>query len=211
MTTVINGFGQIDDIYDIITGTTNLDEILQHKVILDLLRYVGFKATHFTREASIRHHTDEDRHPTKETFELNSNSKIKVFDGEEENSEATCWFDEIWRLVGQPAKYIGELGQKLITLSKAIEESVQLKPIVLTKYYETLCEIYARTPEYHAHDEDELKTIIGNHDICGGYLDLKPVSSCFNAIICRNCHLRVVIPKNIKTYKELREFFKDLQ
>lgn len=210
MTTATKDFHQIDDIYDIIVGTTNLDEALQQKAILDLLHYVGFKVTHFTHEALRRHHTDEDRHPTNETFELNSNSKIKVFDGEEENSEATRWFDKIWRSVGQPAKYTGELGQKLIALSKAIEESIRLQPIVLTQYGEKLCESY-NPQENHTHDEDKLSTIIGAHSVCNGYLDIKKISSGYNAILCRNCHLRVVIPETITTYKELREFFKELQ
>ena len=211
MTTVKTGFEKTDSIYGIIVKETKLNIDQQNQVILELLRYVGFKVSHLVYEPSTIHLRDDDGSSSDEIRVLNKNSNIKVFDDEEEHQKATSWLDEIWHLVGQPAKYVLELGEKLIALSKAIEESVQLEPIVLTEYGETLRECSARLPEHHIHDKDKLKSIVGTHDICSGYLDLKPVSEHSNAIVCRSCHLRVVIPKTITTYGEIREFFKDLQ
>jgi len=48
---------------------------------------------------------------------------------------------------------------------------------------------------------------IGIHYICRGFIDLKPVSLKYNAILCRSCKLRIVIPRAIITYGDLRSYF----
>jgi len=47
---------------------------------------------------------------------------------------------------------------------------------------------------------------IGNHGICTDFIDLKSVSTTHNVILCRSCKLRIVIPKEIETYGDLRRY-----
>lgn len=79
-----------------------------------------------------------------------------------------------------------------------------MKRIVLTEFREML-EEYPNSP---ADDNTKMEACIGVHVICGGFVDLKPVSDTHSAIICRNCHLRLVIPNSIQTYGDLRWHFR---
>jgi len=80
-----------------------------------------------------------------------------------------------------------------------------LKPIVLSRYNEALIQY----PDEHD-DSKELQktgcvnTCIGVHQHCDGLVDLREVSNTHNAIVCRDCGLRVVVPKGLKTYGSLR-------
>lgn len=46
---------------------------------------------------------------------------------------------------------------------------------------------------------------IGVHRRCEGWIDLK-VGTKVNAILCLKCGLRVVVPKYLKTFADLRAF-----
>lgn len=78
-----------------------------------------------------------------------------------------------------------------------------IKPIVLTSAGETLLGY----PGSVRGDEGELDNCIGVHDVCNGFVDIKKISTTHNAIICRSCHLRVIVPASLKTYGELRAYF----
>ncbi len=91
-------------------------------------------------------------------------------------------------------------------------------PIVLDEFGATLLksqEPYVfQTRGYQGYrDDDELRLCVGVHDVCGGWVDRKPVSKTHDAIVCRSCYLRVVIPKldTIRTYGELRQYLAHLQ
>ena len=81
-----------------------------------------------------------------------------------------------------------------------------IEPIKLTEFGEML-ESY---PDSKVGDERELSTCIGVHGTCSGWVDIKQVSKTHQAILCRSCNLRVVIPKEIKTYGQLRQYLKKL-
>jgi len=79
-----------------------------------------------------------------------------------------------------------------------------MEPIVLTRFGETLLEYFLR----EASDDTEIPRdgCIGAHDICGGFFELRSVSDTHNIILCQKCNLRTPIPKEINTYRELREY-----
>jgi len=52
----------------------------------------------------------------------------------------------------------------------------------------------------------KLYSHIGYHSMCGGSLDIRPISTSHQAINCRSCNLRIVIPMSVKTPEELKEY-----
>lgn len=76
------------------------------------------------------------------------------------------------------------------------------RPIKLTKFNEVL--IYRRNSNHT--EESKLNDCIGVHVICGGDMHIHPVSLTHKVILCLDCQLRIVIPKEISTYADLREF-----
>jgi hypothetical protein len=79
-----------------------------------------------------------------------------------------------------------------------------MEKIVLTEFGECLLEY----PSTRTSDQDRLRICIGRHEGCGP-ADFKPISATHKAIHCRDCGLRVVIPKEIDTYGKLRQYLAD--
>lgn len=79
-----------------------------------------------------------------------------------------------------------------------------MEKIVLTEFGECLLEY----PSTQTSDQDRLGSCVGMHEGCNS-VDLKPVSATHNAIYCRHCGLRIVIPKEIDTYGKLRQYMAD--
>ena len=77
-----------------------------------------------------------------------------------------------------------------------------LKPITLTVYGETLRSYDGST----VGDDGELSCVIGVHDICRGFIDIRDVSKTHKVLICRSCSMRVVVPNRVKKYADLRNF-----
>jgi len=80
-----------------------------------------------------------------------------------------------------------------------------INPIVLTSFGETI----TGYPGSEETDDSKLGgccSCIGVHDVCEGFVDIKEISTTHKAIICRECHLRVVVPASIQTYGQLREY-----
>ena len=58
-------------------------------------------------------------------------------------------------------------------------------------------------------DEDrELYNL--QHDVCLGFVDQMEVSNTHNALLCRKCKMRIIIPKEINTWSNLKLYFKHL-
>ena len=85
-----------------------------------------------------------------------------------------------------------------------------MNPIVLTRHKDTLVE-YPAAFDGEVNDNSNLTSlvgsIVGQHKVCGGRLEIGSTSEIWNAIICRSCYLRVVFPKEVDTYGKLREWF----
>lgn len=75
-------------------------------------------------------------------------------------------------------------------------------PIKLTRFNEMLVDKRNSNLE----EESKLENCIGSHVICGGDIDIHQVSLTHRIIFCFSCQLRVVIPIEVKTYADLREF-----
>lgn len=88
---------------------------------------------------------------------------------------------------------------------------VALKPIVITEYGERLREYPSRIGDDHATDADVLNCCIGIHEVCSSWIDIRKVTAIHQALICRGCHLRVIIPAAVRTYGDLRKHFAKLQ
>lgn len=54
-------------------------------------------------------------------------------------------------------------------------------------------------------DNNDLGYTLGVHEGCDGWIDLKNGTE-VNALYCLKCGLRIVIPKSLKTYADLRAF-----
>jgi len=73
--------------------------------------------------------------------------------------------------------------------------------IVLTKYRESI-----RALGDNRQYVDDI--CLGQHEICNGFMDCEQVSKTHRALICRKCKLRVVIPREIKTWEQLKAYCK---
>ena len=80
-----------------------------------------------------------------------------------------------------------------------------IEPIVLTEHGETLVP-YNRQGYT---DQSKLSDCIGRHDKCKGHIEIMPVSETHKALVCSWCHLRIVVPNSVDTYKKLRQFAKE--
>lgn len=88
----------------------------------------------------------------------------------------------------------------------------KLRPIVLSEFGDTLRE-YPRQnygtccdllPYEVNPDLGELSTCVGVHDTCRGWMDIRDISSTHRRLRCRACGFTLTLPKNVKTYGDLR-------
>jgi len=86
-----------------------------------------------------------------------------------------------------------------------MEGGKAMEPIVLTRFGERLLEYSLSKTS----DNTEISSgdYIGVHHICRGFFELRSVSDTHNIILCQKCFLRIPVPKEINTYRELREYF----
>lgn len=74
--------------------------------------------------------------------------------------------------------------------------------IIISGNGEALCAY----PGQDMQKERIISSCFALHFICNGWVDLMPVAYGNNAIVCRHCGLRVVIPSSIETFGYLREY-----
>ncbi len=107
-----------------------------------------------------------------------------------------------------------ESREKLVgAIALEIERSVPLEPVQLTSEGDLLGEyppgLLGFGYEYfvnHTRDDHSLNTCVGVHLHCDSWMDRRRTTATHDAIICKVCRLRVLFPKEIKTYGELRKF-----
>lgn len=147
------------------------------------------------------HYLDQDGSRTGETYAINGFPfKVINQDGSDDYT-ATGWLDGIMGVA---------VGGKAEEVQKEIERSVPLQPIQLTAEGDMLRE-YPPRREWtylvdHARDTRELSSCVGVHDSCNFWMDRVGATKTHDALLCRGCHLRVLFPKGIKTYGDLRKF-----
>ena len=104
----------------------------------------------------------------------------------------------------------GKDREELIKFVQAeIERSIPLEPIQLTPEGDFLLEYPPNlTPGFlvdHTRDDHRLNSCVGVHKYCGSWMDRHGATATHDAISCRGCRLRVLFPKEVKTYGELRQ------
>ncbi len=77
-----------------------------------------------------------------------------------------------------------------------------IEPIILTEYGETLFDDMA---DLGRGDDAVLSGRVGVHRTCAGFIDILSVSKTHKALLCQKCGLRVVVPKEVETYGDLRK------
>lgn len=90
---------------------------------------------------------------------------------------------------------------KGLELWQSVREEAAVR---LTDYWEAVTMYPGMEPEKW--EASELSTCVGVHLYCDGFMDIKRVAESWNAICCRNCHLRAVVPLSVKTVAQLREW-----
>jgi len=140
---------------------------------------------------------------SEKTFAINGTCPYKVIrnDGED-HYRATGWLDSVLSL----ALTKGDSQERINAVQHEIERSVPLKPIQLTAEGDFLKENspYREYLADHTREDSKLERSAGDHMYCGGCMDRKRATETHDAIVCRSCHLRVLFPKEITTYGELR-------
>jgi hypothetical protein len=88
------------------------------------------------------------------------------------------------------------------------EKSAPMKPIVLTRYGETMTEPNCVMAGCHAKESDRIfvKSVVGVHKKCDSLLFLFPNSETHNVIFCQLCGLRIPLPIEVDTYGKLRQW-----
>ncbi len=162
----------------------------------------GFEVKEVVVGKLVGHHRDQDGSSTGETYPINCVCPFKVVAEEGENHfKATGWLDDmLQRVLAAPSKEGRE--QLIEQITVQIEESVPLAPIQLTLEGDLLRE-YPSTGHKHARDKDNFGS--GVHEHCNGWMDRHRATEKCDTIVCRSCHLRVYIPREVKTYGDLRE------
>lgn len=170
------------------------------RILFETVSAAGFEPKKIVLGTLVGHYRDEDG-DTGETYPINGFCPYKVVS--DNDYHATGWLDRLLQLTIRETDR-----QKLIKIiQNEIERSVPLKPIQLTPDEDMLCE-YPHSKEYltdHTRDEHKLSSCVGVHCYCRGWMDRVGATKTHDAIICRNCHLRVLFPKKITTYGQLRE------
>lgn len=51
---------------------------------------------------------------------------------------------------------------------------------------------------------------VGRHLVCGGTMRIFEVSKTHNTLVCPECFFRILLPKGVKTYRDLRAYMFEL-
>jgi len=162
----------------------------------------------------IEYYYEEDFTKTEQYYLVNSLCLFKVVDQDNNDHHfATGWLDCALKQVRQEKKD----RQKLIeTIIIEIKRSIPLTPIQLTSMGDNLCECPPRPKESeyfkyfvnHTRDNDPFGPfLVGIHQLCNGWMERIQATKTHDVILCRKCCLRIPIPKEIRTYGDLRKIF----
>ncbi|MEK9154758.1 MAG: hypothetical protein AAB596_01670 [Patescibacteria group bacterium] len=164
----------------------------------------GFEPTKVVPGKLVGHYRDQDGSSTGETYPINGYCPYKVIsrDGDD-HYRASGWLNRALYFASRET----DRQERIKAIQHEIERSVPLKPIQLTSDGDFLRE-YPPSGDYfvdHTRDDRELSSCVGIHDFCNCWIDRTRATKTHDAIVCRGCHLRVLFPKEIETYGELRQ------
>jgi hypothetical protein len=141
-------------------------------------------------------------------FLLNNYCPLKVVDDDGENDEvATSWLNHAWSYVAA-YRELSEIHELEYRMEKEIKRSVPMRPIWLSNKGDRLLECPPPGRGFfvdHTRDEKDLSEgCVGIHECCNGFVDRKRATHNNDVLVCRQCFLRVYIPRKVKTYGDLR-------
>lgn len=199
-------YKQWDDVKTLLT-----DEI---HILFSTVVVAGFNLKEVVLGKLVGHYRDQDGSNTGETYPINELCPYKVIDQDGDGHFfATGWLDLALRRVVYGMTRQSESRGKLIEVMAAeIERSVPLEPIQLTPEGDLLRE-YPPSPNVfgpayfvqHSRDTNKLGSTVGVHEFCDGWMDRVRATKTHDAVVCRQCHLRVLFPREAKTYGDLRQ------
>jgi hypothetical protein len=176
------------------------------QTLFDIVDIAGFCPTSIVLGRIKGHKRDQDGSAVGTSFVLNYACPYKVIGKEdapdEENCSATVWLDDMVRRILSRDMMEETRDQLILVVSEAIKKVIPLEPIQITPDGDFLKEYPGRGKS--TRDDDKLGWCIGVHRFCGGFVDRKRVTHTHDAIVCRNCYLRVLIPREVATYGDLR-------
>jgi len=192
------------------------------EVFFKIVKAAGFKSKAIVQGKLVGHYYRLGK-STDETYPINILCPFKVVGQEDEDLDfATGWLDcAVFRVVYDASHEEDRSGifdiireaktrdQIIETIVTEIKQSVPFKPIQLTREGDILCERPPRKLsladfEYfveHLRDDRQFKNFTSIHEHCNGLIAR---TETHDAIICCKCHVQVPIPKDIKTYGDLR-------
>ena len=175
------------------------------QILFATVSAAGFEPTKVVPGKVVGHYLEQDGGRSGETYPINGYCPYKVIsrDGDD-HYHATGWLDRAIRF----AKNGSGREERIEAIQREIERSVPLKPIQLNGEGDVLRE-YPPSGEgfvNHTRDSCELSSCVGIHDFCNCWMDRTHATKTHDAIVCRGCHLRVLFPKEIKTYGQLRAY-----
>ena len=184
------------------------------QIFFDLVSVAGFEPKEVSRGVLVGHYRDIDGSATGRTFPINSHCPFKVTgEDNQPDSFATGWLDCAVRHLISSRAHVSYHERQIVYafIAKEIERSVPLKPIPLTLDGDLLCEYPPSTHSWglqyfvdHTRDEDLLGSCVGVHKYCRGWMDRCRATDTKDRIVCRKCGLKVLFPKEARTYGDLR-------
>lgn len=184
-------------------------------VLLEIVTAAGFEPKAVVFGKLCGNYREQDGSSTGKTYPINSLCQYKVIaqDGDDDYF-ATGWLDCAVRRVVFGITRNGEDCDRVVdALRQEIENSAPLQPIQLTADGDLLIESPRQVAHLsgfqyfvkHIQDGDRFGCCVGVHKHCGGWVDCSRATDTHDALVCRKCHLRVLFPKETKTYGELRK------
>ena len=188
--------------------------VVEMQVLFDTVFTAGFNPKKVVPGRLVGHYRDQDGSSTGETYPINSLCPFKVVSDEDCNHYfATGWLDCAFRHAVYGSTRQNEGREKLIeVMAEEIKRSVPLELIQLTPEGDLLREYTPSTLAFgleyfvdHTRDDNNLDSCVGVHKFCNSWMDRTRATETHDAIVCRGCHLRVLFPKEVKTYGDLRQ------
>lgn len=179
------------------------DEEVQ--ILLATVSAAGFNPTKVVPGKLVGYYRDQSGSSTGKKYLINGYCPYKVIsrDGGD-HYHATGWLDRAIHF----ARGESDREKRVKAIQHEIERSVPMKPIQLTAEGDMLREYPPSDDDYfvdHTRDNHTLSSCVGVHDFCNCWMDRKRATQTHDAVLCSGCHLRVLFPKEIKTYGQLRE------
>ncbi|TSC71209.1 MAG: hypothetical protein G01um101449_64 [Parcubacteria group bacterium Gr01-1014_49] len=186
------------------------------RILFSIVSIAGFKPAEIVRGKLVCYLRDVDGSKTGESFIVNNRCPYKVI-GQDGNDcyRATGWLNGVLELVAGPSSSLWVRGKVLDSeklaadIEREIERSIPLEPIRLTSNGDYLREPPPPFDEClvdHSRDDDKISAeAVGIHNLCGGWMDRWQSTETSDVLVCRRCYLRVLFPKEAKTYGKLRE------